>query len=371
MAKKQYQDIFADVDIMNPDGALLSEHTLSLVDDWIDTGSLALNAIISGSMYKGLPVGRVIGIGGPTGSGKTFIMNQSIGNFQKKDPENFGVVFDSEMGEDARSAESVGADPSRIKHYPIESIPKMRNQIVKLLDNIIAQNAHGKFFIGIDSLGNLGGGKEINDAAADKEAADMGTRAKEIRSMLRVITYRAARAKTTVLFTNHQYANPTAMYETVIKQQSGGQGPQYIASLVIQLGVKPEEWDEKNERDVKLVGAKKYSGVLLHAITAKNRFIPQFLTTDLTLNFKNGLDRYGGLFELGKEFGIIQGDKTYTVNGQKLGYYKEWRNDEGVWNTILPELEKKFNSEWCFSKSDHEELEKQVKEIGKNDKNIA
>jgi RecA/RadA recombinase len=364
MAKKQYQDIFADVDAMNPDAAMLSEHTLSLVDDWIDTGSLALNAICSGSMYKGLPVGRVIGLGGPTGCGKTFIMNQAIGNFQKKDPDNFGVVFDSEMGEDARSAESVGADPSRIRHYPIESVTKMRNQIVKLLDNIIAQNAHGKFFIGIDSLGNLGGAKELNDAAADKEAADMGTRAKEIRSMLRVITYRAARARTTVLFNNHTYENPTEMFKNIIKQQSGGGGPQYIASLLIQLGVKPEEWDEKNAQDVKLVGAKKYSGVTLHAITAKNRFIPQFLTTDLYLNFKNGLQKYGGLFELSKEFGILEGDKSYSLDGEKLGYYKEWRYDDGVWTRILPKLEKKINEAWCFGKSEHDELQKEVKEIG-------
>lgn len=355
--------VFEEVDAMNPDAAILSEHTLSLVDEWIDTGSMALNAICSGSLYKGLPAGRVIGLGGPTGCGKTFIMNQAIGTFQKKDPERWGVVFDSEMAEDAQSAESVGADPRRIKHYPIESIPKLRNQIVKLLDNIIAQEQQGKFFIGIDSLGNLGGGKEVNDALADKEASDMGTRAKEIKSMLRVITYRAARARTTVLFTNHIYCDPMSMFDTIIKQQSGGGGPQYIASLVLQLGVKPEKHEEDNEQDAIMVGAKKYSGVTLHAITAKNRFIPQFLATDLYLNFKNGLDKYAGLFELAKGFNIIEGDKTYTLNGEKLGYYKNWRYDEKVWNIILPELEKKINNEWCFGISKHDELQEEVKNI--------
>jgi RecA/RadA recombinase len=361
--EKAIKDIFKDVDDMNPDNAILSDHSLSLVDEWVDTGSLALNAICSGSMYKGLPGGRVIGLGGPSGCGKTFIMNQTIGNFQKKDPGNWGVVFDSEMGEDSQSAASVGADPTRIKHYPIESVPKLRNQIIKLLDNIITHGQQGKFIIGIDSLGNIGGGKEINDALADKEASDMGTRAKEIKSMLRVITYRAARAKTTVLFTNHIYCDPMSMYENIIKQQSGGAGPQYIASLVLQLGVKAEKHEEGNEQDKLLIGAKKYSGVTLHAITAKNRFIPQFLATDLYLNFKQGLDKYAGLFELAKGFGIIEGDKTYTLDGEKLGFFKSWRYDEEVWKKILPRLEKKINDEWCFGVSKHDELEKQVKEI--------
>ena len=33
------------LDKLNPDSAILDENSLSLVDDWIDTGSYALNAI--------------------------------------------------------------------------------------------------------------------------------------------------------------------------------------------------------------------------------------------------------------------------------------------------------------------------------------
>jgi len=365
MDNKILKSIFEEVDVMNVDSALLSEHSLSLVDEWIDTGSLALNAIISGSMFRGMPSGRVIGITGPSGCGKTLILTKLIGNFQKKSIDKWGIVFDSEMAFDANTATGLGADPTRIKHYPIESVQKLRNQIVKTLDKIIEHGQQGKFIIGIDSLGNLGGGKEIKDALADKDAADMGTRAKEIRSLLRVITYRAARAKTTVIFTNHIYSDPTAMYETIIKNQSGGEGPQYVASLVLQLGVCPEKHEEDDVQDVMLIGAKKYSGVTLHAITAKNRFIPQYLTTDLYLNFKTGLSKYGGLFNLAKSFGVIDGDKSYSLDGEKLGYYKEWRYNEEVWQRILPKLEKRIQEEWCFSVSDFNALKEEVKEATK------
>ena len=358
--------VFEDVDKLNEDGAILSEHSLSLVDEWIDTGSMALNAICSGSLYRGIPQGRITGIGGPSMCGKTFIMNQIIGNFQKKDPMRMGVVWDSEMAEDASAASSVGADPTRIKHYPIDSISHMRNQILTFLRKVIETNTQGKFIIGIDSLGNLSGSKELSDAENDKNATDMGTRAKELKSMLRVITYIAAKAKTAVIFTNHIYSDPTAMYESIIKQQSGGRGPQYLASLLVQLGVRPTEHDEKNEKDVMAVGARKYSGAILRAITAKNRFIPQYLETELELNFKTGLQKYGGLFELAKSFKVIEGEKSYTLGGEKLGYFSNWRDNDDIWNQILPELEKKINAEWRFSKTDYVNLKKQVDDI-KND----
>ncbi len=64
------KDIFEAVDALNTDASLLSEeNSLSIVNDWIDTGSYALNAIFSGSVYRGVPVGRVTGFSGPSGAG--------------------------------------------------------------------------------------------------------------------------------------------------------------------------------------------------------------------------------------------------------------------------------------------------------------
>ena len=57
---KEFFKLMDSIDDVNPYATYLSESTFSNVDEWIDTGSLALNAIISGSMYKGIPVGRVV-----------------------------------------------------------------------------------------------------------------------------------------------------------------------------------------------------------------------------------------------------------------------------------------------------------------------
>ena len=42
------KDAFDILDDMNPEATFLDENSLSSVKEWIDTGSLALNAIISG-----------------------------------------------------------------------------------------------------------------------------------------------------------------------------------------------------------------------------------------------------------------------------------------------------------------------------------
>ena len=106
-------NIFKSLDKMNPEATMLSENALSVVTDWIDTGSMALNAICSGSLYDGIPVGRVTGLVGPSGCGKTLIMMKIMANAQKKGI--IPVIWDSEAAADRSIAESMGCDSSKIK----------------------------------------------------------------------------------------------------------------------------------------------------------------------------------------------------------------------------------------------------------------
>jgi len=368
VAKTGLDDVLSAVDKINPDAQVLSKSPLSLVDSWIDTGNYALNAIISGSCYGGIPEGRITGLTGPSGCGKTLFINKIIGNFQRPDKSKWALAFDSELAEDPQSAASVGAIPDRIKHIPVNTVNECRNQLLAFLDKIIENNLQGSFMASIDSLGNLAGTKEIADAEAGKDATDMGTRAKNIKSMLRTITYRAARSKTTVLFSNHTYSDPTAMYPSLIQNQSGGEGPIYMASVLLQLSFKREKNEKDFEMEEILSSAKKVGGITIHVLTAKNRFIPPMLSTDVYLNFKTGLDRYSGLFELAKGLNVIQGDKTYTMIDQhgaeiKLGYRKNFERDPDMWeNTILPVLEPIIQREFRFS-SEVEQIDREIEDL--------
>ena len=339
---------FKGLDKLNPEATILSETSLSTVDDWLDTGCMVLNSIISGSLYKGIPKGRITGLAGPSMCGKTYIINKILGKAQKRG--YIPVVFDTEMAVDDGNAAAVGLDPEKTKYVPVNTIEECRNQLVALLDGIESSEMNGKFIISIDSLGNLASEKEVADAEKGKHAMDMGLRAKSLKSMMRLLTYKAARTGTTILFANHTYDDPAALFPSLVKNQAGGKGPIYLASVLVQLASRSEKQDNANEEDEMLPEAKKYSGTTLRALTVKNRFVPPFLECEMYLNFKTGLDKYAGLREVAVNHEVIQQNgATYTMGDKKLGYYKNWRKDTDLWEKeILPKLEEVLQEKYCY-----------------------
>jgi RecA/RadA recombinase len=183
----------------------------------------------------------------------------------------------------------------------------------------------------------------------------MGCRAKGIKSLLRTLTLKAGQAGVTVLISNHTYADPVALYPSLIKNQSGGSGPLYMASVIIQLAKKNEKAESDN--DEILPEAKNYSGATLRALTVKNRFVPPFLEASLYLNFLKGLDKYSGLFEMAVNHGIIlQTGSTYTMpDGTKLGYKKNFINEKFYEETIMPQLEIILKDKYKYSHNDEQE----------------
>lgn len=359
LTDKQLTNVFKDLDKLNPYASYLNESTLSNVDKWFDTGCMVLNSIISGSLYRGIPQGRIIGFTGPSQSGKTYIINKILANAQSQGL--IPVIFDTEVAVDASQTEGVGLDASRVKYVPVDTVGDCRNQLFALLDNIIKQGLEGKFIVSIDSLGNLAADKEVEDAAKGKNASDMGLRAKQIKSMMRLLTVKAAKAKTTILFSNHIYEDPGAMHPSLVKQQSGGKGPEYLASVLVQLSFK----SEKADGDQEVLGAAERAGVTLTATTVKNRFVPPYLRGRIYLNFKTGLDKYSGLKDLAVDHGVVrQNGSTYELaDGTKLGYYKNWSKKDDVWNdTIFPGIESALQKVYKYGASEEsdpipEELE--------------
>lgn len=362
-SKKKIKSIFDGLDDLNPDNCVLSDNALSKVKFFIDTGSYALNAICSGSCYGGIPGGRVTGLAGPSGCGKTLMASKILKNFLNMSPDNRGIIFDSEAAYDEETVTRMGIDPSRVHYFPIETVVSLRNQVLKILRNIIDTGEKDRYFIIIDSLGNLAGEKEINDAMKNSFAADMGLRARDIKGLLRAITIPAAKSGTTILFTNHTYEDPSALYPTAVKPQSGGTGPIYLASLLIQLSFKRERADKDYKDEEMIEISKNVNGITMTSLTTKNRIVPPMLTTSVYLNFKTGLDRYSGLFEMGKDLGVITGERTYAYEGGDLGYRKNFERDPEIWNKkLLPILEKTVNEKFTFH-SESDNIEGEVSSI--------
>ncbi len=190
----------------------------------------------------------------------------------------------------------------------------------------------------------------------DKEStsADMGTFAKAIKSLLKTCTNLSTLTKTPILITNHVYDDPSAMYPSLEKNMAGGKAAIYLPSVTVQLArsMLNTSKDDGKTIDGKLVALQKnFSGIILRALTVKNRFIQQYLEGDMYLSFSKGLDRYYGLLEIMKGMGVVTlNGKTYTDwENRPLGFYKIWRKKEDLWeNILIPELEKRIKANWSY-----------------------
>ena len=363
--EKDVRQALDDIDTVNPFATYLSDSTLSRVGGWIDTGSYVLNAIVSGSIHGGIPKGRVTMLAGESMTGKSLFVMKILASAQKEGL--IPVIFDTENAIDPEGAERLGLDVKNVKYVPCISIEQTRNALYKFLTTVKEKKLEGKFIIAIDSLGNLQSELSLARMGKDSTSTDMGTNARAMKSLMQTCTNLGAVTQTTILCTNHVYDNPAALFPSIEKNMPGGKSCVYLPSVTIQLARKPVKSDGGKTMDGETaVAQKNYAGIIIRALTRKNRFIKQYLEGEMYLSFASGLDRYYGMIDLAVGVGaVIQTGSTYQLpDGKKLGYYKNWRKDKELWeNIILPVVEDRIGKVWSYSNEEEEDLPDEVEEI--------
>ena len=104
--------------------------------DWISTGNHALNYLISGDFYKGIPLGKVTVFAGESGSGKSYICSGNIiREAQKQDI--FVILVDSENALDEAWLQAVGVDTSEEKLLRLGM--SMIDDVAKTISNFIKE----------------------------------------------------------------------------------------------------------------------------------------------------------------------------------------------------------------------------------------
>ena len=66
------------------------------VQSFIDTGSYVFNAVVSGSIFGGLPSNKITAIAGESSTGKTFFCLSVVKHFLETNPDAGVVYFESE-----------------------------------------------------------------------------------------------------------------------------------------------------------------------------------------------------------------------------------------------------------------------------------
>jgi RecA/RadA recombinase len=310
------------------------------VDHWISTKSYALNRIISGDIYKGIPSGRVVVIGGESQSGKSLICADIASSALNDHDYDVIFYFDSEGGGTRDFFESRGCDISKVEQILLASVEDATIQILNVYAQILKfkeSNPEFKALMILDSLGALVASKLISDAEKGKQAQDMGARAKLCNALVKACTIPALKTDVSIVILNHVYSDPSAMYTQKIQSQGGGKGVVYQASVVLQCSKALDKSDDTKSEVY-------YKGSRLKFFTTKNRFCKPFYDTDIYMDFDKGARKYNGLFDSAVKYGLIvcpaQGYwQVPDFSGEKKWRRSQLEENSEMWDVILP----KFN----------------------------
>lgn len=332
------------------------------VSGWIDTGSYAFNALVSGSLFGGLPSNKVTALAGESTTGKTYFTLGILKNFLRDNPTGIVMFFESESAISKDMMEERGLDTSRIAIVPVETVEQFKTQALRTVEMYLEAKEKKKeqppLVMCLDSLGNLSTEKEMADSAEGKNVRDM-TRSQVVKAAFRTLTLKLGKADIPLIITNHVYEVIGKMYAD--KEMGGGSGLKYAASTTIFLTKAKARGEDigGGSADKSVVGS------IVTATANKSRLTKEGSKVKTMLTYDRGLSRYFWLLEMGLEAGIIeQTGAKYSILGRDkvfkkniLGNPKEYFDQE-----FLDELEKWVHTKFTYANLTEDEVYEQLME---------
>ena len=308
------------------------------ITNYVDTGSYIFNALVSGSLFGGLPSNKVTALAGESSTGKTFFALSVVRNFLASNPDGGVIYFETESAISRDMIESRGIDSSRMVLFPVATIEEFRTQACRIVDKYLKEpkDKRQPMMFVLDSLGMLSTSKEMDDISNDKQVRDM-TKSQLIKGAFRVLTLKLGQASIPMIVTNHTY-DVIGSYVPA-KEMGGGTGLKYAASTIIYLG-------KKKEKDgTELVGN------IIKCEAKKSRLSKEGSKVETRLFFDDrGLDKYYGLLELGEKHGVFKRVGNRIAIGGSNVYPKSILSDPEKYFTdeVMAKLEEAAKQEFSY-----------------------
>ena len=299
---------------------------------FVDTGSYSLNALLSGSLYGGVPSNKITCLAGSEAVGKTFFALSIAKSYLEKDKSNIILYFESEGALTSDMIKERGLDPDRFIVLPVATVEEFKTQAIKIIDNM---DKSYQVMIFLDSLGNLSTRKEMEDSASGSDKRDM-TRAPAVRSAFRTLALKLAKANVPLIITNHTYDKVGSLFPT--KEISGGGGIKYAASVIVTLG----------KRKVK--DGTEVLGNIIKMKLVKGRMTKEESVTETMLDYRKGLDKYYGLVALAEKYDIFKKVSTRYETPVGKAFEKTIVNDPEKYFTkdVMKKLENAAKKEFSY-----------------------
>lgn len=258
-----------------------------------------LNVALSGDVDGGFGSGITM-ISGPSKHFKTGFSLCFMKAYMDKFPDAVVLLYDSEFGSPEEYFENFDIDLERVVHSPISDIEQLKFDIMRQINLF---ETGDRVFILIDSIGNLASKKEVEDALNEKSVADM-TRAKQMKSLFRMITPHLRLKDIPLVAVNHTYKEIGLFPKDIV---AGGTGAYYSSDTIWILG---------RQQDKDSSGVAGYHFVIN---VEKSRYVREKSKILITINWEDGLRRWSGMLEQALDAGIVVKTKQRPLKYAKVG----------------------------------------------------
>jgi recombination protein RecA len=305
--------------------------------DWISTGNYALNYLISGSFYKGVPLGKVTVFAGESGAGKSYICS---GNIIKAAQEQgiYVILVDSENALDQKWLEDLGVDTSddkllKLNMAMIDDVAKTISEFMKEY-KVMPEESRPKVLFVIDSLGMLLTPTDVNQFEAGEMKGDMGRKPKALTSLVRNCVNMFGSWNVGLVATNHTYASQD-MFDPDDKI-SGGQGFIYASSIVVAMRKLKLKTDADGNKTTTVNGIRSACKIM------KTRYAKPFESVQVEIPYSTGMSPHSGLVDLFEAKGMLKKEGNSlvytTTDGEVIKQFrKAWEKNEKEGLTIMME----------------------------------
>ena len=321
------------------------------VTGFIDTGSHVFNALLSGSLYGGIPNNKIMALAGESATGKTYFALGMCKKFLDDNPDGVVLYFDTEQAITSSMISERGMDPNRVAVFPVATVETFRHQAISIVDKYIETKDSKPVFVVLDSLGMLSTEKEMNDTAEGKSTRDM-TRAQVIKATFRVLTLKLGKAGIPLIMTNHTYQVVGAYVP--MKEMGGGSGLKYAASTIVYLSKKKD----KDGTDI--------IGNIIKCKLFKGRFTKENKEVEVQLNYDTGLNPYYGLVPIAVKYDIFKKVSTrIELPDGKTAFEKSINNDPEKYFTpeVMERLEDAVAKEFKYGTIEAEEIVEEIANV--------
>ena len=304
---------------------VLSESKLFSTKDLIQTSVPALNVALSGKLDGGLTPGLTI-FAGPSKHFKTAFAMMLVKSFLDKYDDGIVLFYDSEFGAPQSYFENFGIDTGKVVHTPITDIEQLKHDIMKQVNELERKD---RVMIVVDSVGNLASKKEVDDALDGKSVADM-TRAKQMKSLFRMITPHLTIKDIPMVVVNHTYMEIGMFPKAIV---SGGTGIYYSADNIFIIGRQQEK------QGTEVVG---YNFIIN---VEKSRYVREKSKIPIEVTFEGGISKWSGLLDIALESGhvIKPSNGWYQIATEEKKYRLNDTYNKEFW---MPVLTDPTFSEW-------------------------